>query len=416
MAHARARPAREVRLRILVHHRIASRDGQSVHLEELTRALLAQGEEVVLVGPAGFRQTEFGGSNRAIDRLKALAPAALYELMEIGYNAVAFVRLLRAARQVRPDVIYERFSLYLLIGPLVARLLGLPLLLEVNSPLFEERAADHEIRLHRLARACQRFLWRHADHVLPVTGVLADIVAAYGVPRARITVVPNGVEAARFADLPETAAAKRALGIPAARVVIGFTGFVRGWNATHTLLRLIETHGEAHDLHVLIVGDGPARAELEAYAAQHGIAGRVTVTGLVAREAVPAHLAAFDVAVLPGVTPYASPLKLFEYMQAGRAVVAPDQPNLREIVTDGRDGLLFDPGSDEAMAAALLRLCAEPALRARLGAAARETIAARGLSWRHNALVVSAIARRLAGGDARAARLAAAQPGRGGSP
>src|ERR1700728_3807993 len=117
-------------MRILFHHRIASRDGQAVHIEEMIAALKRQGHETILVGPPGFETTEFGGSSPFVDRIKRLIPGALYELLEVAYSVKAFLRLRAAVRLHRPDVIYERFSLFLFAGAWLRRLSGLPLLLE----------------------------------------------------------------------------------------------------------------------------------------------------------------------------------------------------------------------------------------------------------------------------------------------
>ena len=156
-------------MKILFHHRIASRDGQAVHMEELIAALTAQGHQTVLVGPAGLSQTGFGGSNPLIDRIKRAIPAAMFELLEVIYSVKAFFRLRAAVRVHRPDIIYERFSLFLFAGAWVRRLTGLPLLLEVNAPLYEERAQNDGLSLHPLGRWAQRMLWNNAEYVLPVT-------------------------------------------------------------------------------------------------------------------------------------------------------------------------------------------------------------------------------------------------------
>jgi glycosyltransferase involved in cell wall biosynthesis len=387
-------------MRILFHHRIASRDGQAVHIEEMIEAFQRQGHETILVGPAGLMQGGFGGSSRLVDGIKRHIPGALYEVLEIAYSARAFLRLRAAVRRHRPDVIYERFSLFLFAGVWLRRLGGVPLLLEVNSPLFEERAKNDGLRLHRLGRWAQRLLWTNADHVLPVTGVLARVVTEYGVPADRVSVIPNGINPRRFGAVPPLAAAKAALGVPA-RLVLGFTGFIRGWNAVHRLIDFAAAHRDRFDLHILIVGDGPARDSLQDHATLRGVADRLTITGVIGRDDVARHVAAFDIAVLPGLTPYSSPLKLFEYLQLGRAIVAPDTENIREILTDGQDGLLFDPDRDGAMEAALLALCADAALRARLGEAARRTIATKSLTWDHNASRVLAIAEAAIRGAAR---------------
>ena len=179
-------------MRILLHHRIASRDGQAVHLEELHAALKRQGHETLLVGPPSFEATGFGGSSSLVDGIKKMLPGAVYELLEVAYNVKAWLRLRAAVKAFKPDFIYERFSLFLFAGLWVRRAMGLPLLSEINAPLFEERAKNDGLKLHGLGRWAQRMIWNNVDHCLPVTGVLADMVAGYGVPRERITVIRNG--------------------------------------------------------------------------------------------------------------------------------------------------------------------------------------------------------------------------------
>ena len=104
------------------------------------------------------------------------------------------------------------------------------------------------------------------------------------------------------------------------------------------------------------------------------------------------YVAAFDIALIPGLTLYSSPLKLFEYMYLCRAIVAPDTDNIREILTDGHDSVLFDLDRKGAMEAAVLRLCEDNALRARVGTQAGVTIEEKSLTWKHNAERVVALA------------------------
>jgi glycosyltransferase involved in cell wall biosynthesis len=174
--------------------------------------------------------------------------------------------------------------------------------------------------------------------------------------------------------------------------VLGFVGFVRDWHGLDHVVRAMAAYRGQHPLALKVVGDGPARAGLEALAAELGIADRVRFTGLAAREAVPGMIGGFDIALQPASVAYASPLKVFEYMAAGRAIVAPDQPNLREVLRHGETALLFDPGNPEAMWQAVLRLAEDPALRQRLGDAARAEITHRDLTWAGNARKVLALA------------------------
>jgi glycosyltransferase involved in cell wall biosynthesis len=135
----------------------------------------------------------------------------------------------------------------------------------------------------------------------------------------------------------------------------------------------------------VVVGDGPAVPALRQQAAELGVADRVRIAGLVAHDAIPELVAGFDIALQPRVVVYASPLKLFEYMAAGKAIVAPDQPNIREVLVDGVTALLFDPATPDSMWTAIRRLAADPPLRGRLGAGASTEVARRSYTWRANA-------------------------------
>jgi glycosyltransferase involved in cell wall biosynthesis len=362
-------------LRILYSHRIQSRDGQSVHVEELVAALRALGHEVTVIGPGFYEAAGFGAESRLVALLRRLLPGAVAELAELAYNIPAGRRLARAARAGRPELIYERYNLFYLAGARLARRLGVPYFVEVNAPLAEERARYGGLKLRALARAGERHVWRAADCVLAVTEVLKGRIVAAGVDPARVRVVPNGVVLERF---PPPAA-----GVPAGPPVLGFVGFVRDWHGLDAVIRGLAAHDGAAVFR--IVGEGPARAALEALAAALGVADRVEFAGLLAHADVPAAVAGFDIALQPRVVDYASPLKIFDYMAAGRAIVAPDQPNIREVLADGRTALLFDPAREGALWAAIARLLADPALRRRLGEAARAELERRDYTWRGNA-------------------------------
>jgi glycosyltransferase involved in cell wall biosynthesis len=111
----------------------------------------------------------------------------------------------------------------------------------------------------------------------------------------------------------------------------------------------------------------------------------VTFTGIVGRDDVARHVAAFDIALQPAVVAYASPLKLFEYLALGKAIVGPAQPNIEEILVQNQNAVLFDPNDTDALAAAIQVLCTDDALRARVAENARATIGTRQLTWDANA-------------------------------
>ncbi|HEY8857304.1 MAG TPA: glycosyltransferase family 4 protein [Rugosibacter sp.] len=380
-------------MKILYHHRTASKDGQAVHIEEMIAALRRQGHEVLVVAPtSGDDVGQMGKNVSWVHRLRSALPNALYELLELAYSLVAYRRLVRAAKDFEPDVIYERYNLYLLAGVLLKRRLRIPLLLEVNAPLvFERSQHSGGLALPRLARWAEGLAWREADTVLPVTQVLAGHVKAYGVPDARIAVIPNGINQAHFAVAPAPTFAKAQRGLTG-KLVLGFTGFVREWHGVDRVIRWMATPAAPSNVHLAIVGDGPVRHDLEMLAQQLGLSDSVTFTGVIHRGQVPDWVAAFDIALQPAVVPYASPLKLMEYLVLGKAIIAPRTPNLLEVLTDGENALLFDADEPAGFEQALSRLCTEDALREKLSSSAHATIDKLELTWDGNARRVVAIA------------------------
>ena len=364
-----------------------------MHIESLIAALRRAGHEVQIVAPGAFGKAEFGGQSQGLARLRRMLPRLAHELLEIGYNLPVLWRLRRAGRRPRPDLIYERYNLFMLAGVIYARLCRIPLFLEVNAPLAAERAAFGGLAFPRLAAWLERQTWRAAGLVLPVSEVLAATVREAGVSPERIVVIPNGIDEDLFRG-PGSDAAKRSLGLYG-KLVLGFVGFVRDWHGLDCVIDLLAEPGCPADLHLLIVGDGPAMPGLRSQAERLGVAGRITCAGLVDRAALTHHLAAFDIALQPSAVGYASPLKLFEYMACGKAIVAPDQANIREILADGETARLVEPGNDAAFRDAVLSLARDRQTRERLGAAARQTIRNRRYTWADNADRIAALYRRL---------------------
>ena len=370
-------------MRILYSHRIGSRDGQSLHIDELVTALMEIGHEVRVVGPSLYDNMAFGGDSGAVVLIRRYLPKTVNELIEFAYNILAYRRLRRAFKTFKPDLIYERYNLFYLAGTVLARRSGVPLFLEINAPLADERARYSGLQLQRIAHRVERYIWRSATRILAVTEVLKDTVARAGVSPERISVTPNGIHLDQFATLTCRSQS-------ADPVVLGFIGFMREWHGLDRVIDAVGRYDGRPAVRLVIAGEGPARPALERQVAALGIQEQVFFTGLADRASVPTLLASFDIALQPRVVDYASPLKIFEYMAAGCAIVAPDQPNIREVLTDQETALLFDPTDPDAMWAATARLLADPALRQRLGAAARQAVRRHDYTWGGNARKITA--------------------------
>jgi glycosyltransferase involved in cell wall biosynthesis len=347
-------------LRILFSHRIPPRDRQSVQVQALITAFLQEGHAVRVVGPA----TAFGRP-----------------LATLAGNISAYFRLRAACREFTPDLIYERYDSTLLAGAVLARRQYLPYFLEVTGP----PAANHgKPWLQRLACALEQFVWRSADRILVGSSALRRAIVAIGVDASRLSVVPGGVVPEHFLPAPFAPAGPHTPG----RCVIGVVGPLWDRRGPEAVIRAIaapDAGPTGVQLCLTVIGEGPARAELERLAAVLGVGRQVCAIRPVAPAMMPHLIAAFDIALQASLPAHAAPVEIFAYMAAGCAIVAPDQPNIREILADGQTALLFDPNVEGAMWQAVARLIGDAPLRARLGAAARAELERCDYSWRGKA-------------------------------
>ena len=384
----RPRPTVEGRRgRILYHHRTQGSGVEGVHIRGMAKAFRGLGWEVDVVGPPGVAVDGPAGSaspgpvggllQRALRRFAAVAPEVVFELGELCYNAWAGVRLLRALSRRRYDLIYERYALFLAAGVAAAKLRGVPIVLEVNDSTRIERSRP--LRLRYLADLAERWILRGACRVVTVSGPFKRRLLAHGLEADRVLVTPNAVDPA---DWPARAAGTcRAAG---SGCVVGCVAAFVDWHRPDFLIRCAARIAGQVDVRLLLIGDGPARPRAEALAGELGLADRATFTGFVPHETVRRLLSQVDVAVMPHSNAHGSPMKVLEYMAAGKAVVAPACEPIRELVRDGETGLLFEPLDEESLAGALLRLVRDPQLRRRLGENARRHILTNH-TWTKNA-------------------------------
>ena len=383
-------------MRILYHHRTRADDAQGIHIAALCEALRALGHAVDVValvrqprpaGPAPGKAGEAAGkpAREGATLFGLPVPAWFYELLALAYNVPGFLMLASAVLRRRPDLIYERYALFTLCGRWVARLFRVPFVLEVNAPLSLELGRHGGLAFAGLARRLETWLLSSSTRTVVVSQAMADVFVAQGVPAKHMVVMHNGVDAARFNPHIDGRAMRARHGLGDA-CVVGFVGWMRPWHGVELLIDAVAgLLPTCPDLRLLLVGGGPALPGLREQVQRLGIGHAVVFTGPLPAHEVPAHIAAMDVAVQPDVTGYASPIKLFEYLAVGRAVVAPARPNILEVIRDGDTALTFTPGDGAALAAALQRLYRDPALRARLGAAGAALIDQRGYRWRRNA-------------------------------
>ena len=381
-------------MNILYHFRTQGTGAEGVHIAGIAGAFERLGHRVIFSSPTGVDPRTTAGANpfaerkhrSLLARLAAHAPALVFELIEIAYNAVAYARIRTALARENCALIYERHAFFLCATAFLAHRRRIPLVVEVN-----ELAGDERVRadpwLLPLARLADRLTFQRASLVVTVSPHLRRRIAALGIAPEKILVLPNAVSAASL-DAPADGAPIRARHQCTDAVVIGFIGWFVAWHRLGNLLSQFAALATADPhLRLMLVGDGTLREALAAQAATLGVADRVIFTGSVPHSEIPAHLAAMDICVVPHSNEYRSPIKLFESMARARATVAPHTEPIAQVITDGVNGLLFDPQNPASLREALRRLIADPAHRAQLGAAARDAIRAHH-TWDRNAAAV----------------------------
>lgn len=261
------------------------------------------------------------------------------------------------------DVIYSR-------DPLV--LLALSFLKPRQKLVYE----IHTLSASGRGRQLQRRVARRTGHSIAVTTRLKDdLLSLAGIPAAQCLVAHDGIRRARFADLPTREAARTAIGWPQAAFIVGYVGRLHTMTMDKGVGTLVAALAQVEGAALGLVGgpDDMAEALRQQWLAAGLEAGRFHYAGQVLPERVPLYLRAFDVCAMPfpwteHFAYYASPIKLFEYMAAERAVVASDLPALADVIQEGETALLVPPGDVAALAAALRQLRDDPALRDQLGA------------------------------------------------
>ncbi|MGB7329164.1 MAG: glycosyltransferase family 4 protein [Rubripirellula sp.] len=389
-------------MRILYHHRTLGDGAEGVHVAAMIAAFRQLGHQVRVVALAGdpiavgdssaadTSPTNTTDTSRSGPDIKAgsrtrkmlsffagLLPGVTYELAELAYNVPAKWRLKRAVRSFRPDMIYDRYNSFSSAAVDVGKATRIPVFLEVNAPVALERTMAGEnrpLRLDRLAQSYERHICQNADRVIVVSTPLKSfLVDERGVESDRVLVLPNGANPVQF-DPNRSGDIVRKRYHLGDSTVIGFIGILRRWHGVDLLIDAFAKIQLPVTPHLLIVGDGPIQQELAEQVAAKGLQNRVTFTGRVPHDQMHDYLAAIDIAVSPKATFYASPMKILESMAMGIPTVAADTQNIRDLIVDGEDGLLFRPGDATSLAEVIERLARSPSLARKIGNQARQTI------------------------------------------
>jgi glycosyltransferase involved in cell wall biosynthesis len=362
--------------------------GGSVHVLEVARGLAERGHEVHAVVHA----------NRGVPAHETLAGARFHRIDWFPDHRLFRLRarpqIEALARELRPDAVMERYYNFGGEGILSAARLGIPSLLEVNSPVVDhpgslKAAVDRLLLLRPLFRHRERIVAAARALVSP----LLEIVPEHA--RAKTETVSWGANVASFAPERRSDATRRALGIPDGAVAVLFSGSFRPWHGVHVFEDAARRLVSRADIFFVLAG-GDHAGDVSGYRGRR--------LGPRPYEMMPEVVAACDVGVAPYDTArlrqlalgfYWSPLKIFEYMASGLPTVTIPRFPLTEIVREGQEGLHFKEADASDLARKIAALAEDAALRRRLGSSARERVVLR-YSWQKHCEQLETVLRKIA--------------------
>ncbi|MCX7676663.1 MAG: glycosyltransferase, exosortase A system-associated, partial [Alteraurantiacibacter sp.] len=360
--------------------------GYTFRTRAILKAQQAQGWQVR--GITGLRHRAAGADEELVEGLAfartqgvARGPAGLREWREVCVLADAIKAL---ARDWQPHIMHAHSPALCGLAALrAARRLNLPVICEIRA-FWEDAAAGNGTRVedslkYRLTRALENHVVARADRVVTICRGLHDDLRARGVPHAKLSIVPNGVDMALFGTPGQRdpdLAAELGLGDGP---VIGFIGSFYDYEGLDVLIAAMPALAKRYpEARLLLVGGGPMADRLKAQAQASPATAAIRLVGRVPHDQVDRYYALADIMVYPRkasrLTDLVTPLKPLEAMAQGKLVAASDVGGHRELVTHGVTGTLFAADDPAACAAALCDLIERKERWPEIRAAARNHV------------------------------------------
>jgi glycosyltransferase involved in cell wall biosynthesis len=385
-------------MKIIYHHRTRGRGAEGVHITGICDALQSLGHDVSLLSFPGsepdITKSDSPSLNKKVKNksffgklaeITKKMPQFVFELFEIGYNALAYKRLYDKNKEVNADFVYERYSLFTFAGLLFARSKKLPIVIEVNDSALVERVRP--LKLKWLAEKIEKYVFKRADGLVFISSEFMKIAKAKYGNIAPSIVSPNAANIDHFKhDEISNEKAKSLLDIDSEKVVIGYTGAFVHWHGIDWFVEEIVGKLKDHpNLILLLIGDGVAFEPIKKLVEKNNASDQVILTGRLAHTELSSYMSAMDFGILPDSNIYGSPMKLFEFMAMNKAMVLPDFSPIAEVVNDKETGWLFEKGNKKQCVETVLSLYENKEELKRVGDNARNFIV-KERQWKNNAL------------------------------
>ena len=352
--------------------------GPAIHVASLAAGLETRGYHTTLVAGSLARGEDSMAFLAERLGVSVVSVAELQREVSVLHDARSVLRLAELIRSQRPHILHTHTAKAGAIARAAALLAG-----GARPPVVLHTFHGHVLKGYfdagRTAffRQVERTLARASDVLVAVSPEVRDELVELGVaPYEKFVVIRLGIPLdERLGGPGADSDYRRLYGIPPGAFVVGWVGRMTGVKATGAVLEIVRVARERGvDAVLCMVGDGPDREGLERLAHELGIARHCYFVGY--QSDVAGYYRLFDAFLLPSVNE-GTPVSAIESLASGTPVVANRVGGVPDVVRDGVDGFLVEPGDAEEAAERLAMLAADPALRARLGESGRARVLAR---------------------------------------
>ena len=357
---------------------------------ELMNALETRGHLVKKYWRLGDESTANEKSNSVRQILKAHLHRYLHEPSQIFKNIKFYIEEQKILNTDTPDILIARLESYLFSPLIYVRKMDIPFIVEADSPVVYEldNFGPDYIRIPHLAEKLEADFVKKADMAFCVSNTLKEYFVKRGVPEEKLRVITNGADLNRFNPDISSSEVEEKYNLRD-RIVVGFVGSFHYWHGVDQLIDLIKgLILEFDNVSFLLVGSGgPMAGELKNFIRSENLTNRMILTGHVPHESVPKYISAMDIVLAPYPDLrffYYSPVKIFEYMACGKAVVSSKIGQIAEVIEHGVDGILCTPGDVQAMKDSVRNLILNKEKRLSMGTAASTKVRL-SYSWQKKA-------------------------------
>lgn len=321
-----------------------------------------------------YRSKSSAGSSKSkmINRMKYLYMIPFYK------------DILKICKKEKPDIIHAHSSFFCGVPALwVAKKLNIPIIYEVRGVWEDTAVVNNSLKKdsfqYKVIRKLENHAAKNSNRLITISKGLKKEFISRGIEESKVNVVTNGVDINNFKyiDFQDKDLLKQHN--LEGKIVLGYVGSVIKLEGLEYLIKAIKkiiTHES--NIHLLIVGDGKERGELERQVNDLGLQNSITFVGRVPHELVNSYYSIMDMVVLPRINNVVSnivtPLKPLEIMAVGRPLIASDVGGITEFVEDGINGILFESENVEDLALKILKLINSQKRRDELSRQAREWV------------------------------------------